>query len=170
MTNTHYAGLLAVGALLGFPAFGISRSISTDSEINTDIEKLSKLCDLIGINISSGTVALVLFVYGDDLRDEAIVGKCQLIRHNLTALKKFALRIGWNKMPVSAKVFFVFSNSEKAFHFRQNVQDHCKHFAFFNKCWVLPWGIDLAGKSVWAYKGLPVNWLKPAEIESKIFS
>jgi hypothetical protein len=106
----------------------------------------------------------------DNLSDEAIIGKSHLIRDRLTPFKKFAMRIGWSKLTVSAKVFFVFSNSEKAFHFRKSVQAHCKHFALFNKIWVLPWGIDLAAKSVWAYQGLPLNWSKPADLEAKLFS
>lgn len=170
MTNSQYAGLLAVGALVGYGAFMINRSNAADSEVKAELVKLGELCDLIGINLAGGSVHLVLFVHSDDLTDEATIGKCHLIRDRLTPFKKFAMRIGWSKLTVSATVFFVFSNSEKAFHFRKSVQEHCKHFALFNKVWVLPWGIDLAAKSVWAYRGLPVNWLKPADIEAKIFS
>lgn len=170
MTTGQYAGLLAVGALVGFGAFMINRSNVVDSEVKAELVKLGALCDLIGIELASGSVNLVLFVHSDDLTDEATIGKCHLIRDRLTSFKKFTMRIGWNKLPVRATVFFVFSNSEKAFHFRTSVQEHCKHFALFNKLWVLPWGIDLAAKSVWAYRGLPVNWVKPTDIEAKLFS
>jgi hypothetical protein len=170
MSNSHYAGLVALGALGGIGAFMINRSNVIDNEVKAELVKLGALCDLIGINLSGGNVSLVLFVHSDDLTDESIVGKCHLIRDRLTPFKKFAMRIGWSKLTVSAKVFFVFSNSEKAFHFRKSVQEHCKHFALFNKVWVLPWGIDLAAKSVWAYQGLPLNWSKPADLEAKLFS
>ena len=170
MSNSHYAGLLALGALGGLGAFTINRSNVIDSEVKAELVKLGALCDLIGINLSGGNVSLVLFVHCDDLSDEAIIGKSHLIRDRLTPFKKFAMRIGWSKLTVIAKVFFVFSNSEKAFQFRKSVQAHCKHFSLFNKLWVLPWGVDLAAKSVWAYQGLPLNWLKPAELEAKLFS
>ena len=170
MTDSRYAGLLAVGALVGFGAFMINRSIFNDNEVKAELEKLGALCDLIGVNVSSASVGLVLFLYADDLTDEAAVGKSHLIHDRLAPFKKFTMRIGWNKMPVSAKVFFVFSNSEKAFHFRTTVQEHCKRHSLFSKLWVLPWGVDLSAKSVWAYQGLPVNWLKPKDIEAKIFS
>lgn len=170
MTHGQYAGLLAIGALVGFGAFMINRSNIVDSEVKAELVKLGALCDLIGINVSSGSVGLALFVYSDNLTDEEIIGKCHLIHDRLTPFKKFTMRVGWNKMPVNAKVFFVFSNSEKAFHFRTSVQEHCKHYSVFSRLWVLPWGIDLAAKSVWAYRGLPVNWIKPTDIEAKIFS
>jgi len=170
MTTGQYAGLLALGAVAGLGAFAINRANVVDSEVKSELVKLGALCDLIGINLSSGNVNLVLFVYSDGLTDEMIIGKCHLIRDRLKPFKKFTMRIGWNKLPVRATVFFVFDRSEKAFHFRRSVQGHCKHFAFFNKVWVLPWGIDLAAKSVWAYRGLPVNWLKPMDIEVKLFS
>jgi hypothetical protein len=170
MTTGHYAGLLAAGALVGLGAFMINRSNVVDGEVKAELVKLGELCDLIGINLAGGSVFLVLFVYGDDLTDEGIIGKCQLIRDRLTPFKKFSMRIGWNKLPVSATVFFVFNNSEKAFHFRNSVQGHCKHFATFNQLWVLPWGIDLTAKSVWAHKGMPATWSKSADLEVKLFS
>lgn len=141
-----------------------------DSEIKAELLKLRELCDLIGIDSSSGGVNLVLFVYSDDLTDETIIGKCRLIRDKLSSFKKFSMRIGWNRLPVRATVFSVFTKSERAFHFRQCAQAHCKHFGLFNKLWVLPWGIDLAAKSVWPYRGWPVNWMKPTEIEARLFS
>jgi len=170
MNTAHYAGLVAVGALAGLGAFRINQSSATDSEVKSELVKLGALCDLIGIKLTTAAVNLVLFVYSDELTDEAIVGKCYLIKDRLSFFKKFSMRIGWNKMPVSATTFFVFRNSTKAFHFRQSVQDHCKHFPLFNQLWVLPWGIDLAAKSAWSHKGLPVNWIKPSEIEAKLFS
>jgi hypothetical protein len=105
-----------------------------------------------------------------DLADETLIGKCQLIREGLISFKQFAWKIGWQRYPVFADVFFVFGSSEKAFHFRQSVQEHCKHFGVFKKTHVLPWGIDLSAKSVWAYKGWPPLHFKSADIESKLFS
>jgi len=170
MTNAQYAGLLAVGALVGVGAFMINRANIVDSEVKTELVKLGTLCDLIGINVFSGSVGLVLFVYADDLTDEEAIGKSHLIRGRLPSFKKFATRIGWKKMPVTANVFFVFSNSGKAFQFRASAQEHCKHFAMFNKLWVLPWGIDLNAKSVWAYRGLPFHHFRPSEVEATLFS
>jgi hypothetical protein len=119
---------------------------------------------------SGGVVQLVLFVHSDDLADEAIIGKCQLIRNQLNSFKKFSMRIGWTKMPVFASVFCVFDNSEKAFHFRQSVQANCKHYTLLSKFYVLPWGVDLSAKSVWAYKGWPPPHFKSADLEVKLFS
>lgn len=170
VTHGQYAALLAVGALAGFGAFMINRSTATDSEIKNELLKLVGLCDLIGIHAASGGISLVLFVYADDLTDEAAIGKSALIHDKLSPFKKFTMRVGWNKMPVRATVFFVFANSEKGFHFRQSVQERCKHFSLLTKLWVLPWGIDLVAKSVWPYRGLPANWMKPAEIEARLFS
>lgn len=170
MTHGHFAALVAVGALVGFGAFMIDRSTATDSEIKKELLKLVDLCDLIGIQAANGSVSLLLFVHADDLTDETAIGKCHLIHGKLSPFKKFTMRIGWNKMPVSATVFFVFANSEKAFHFRQSVQERCKQFSLLTRLWVLPWGIDLNAKSVWPYRGLPANWMKPTEIEAKLFS
>jgi hypothetical protein len=170
MTTGQYAGLIAFGALVGFGAFMIDSPSCTDGEVKTELVKLAALCDLIGVKIWSG-VSLVLLVQGDELTDEATIGKCHLIRDRLTPFRQFTMRIGWNKMPVSANVFFVFSNSDKAFHFRTSVQEHCKHYsAFYNRLWVLPWGIDLAAKSVWAYQGFPAKWLKATDLETELFS
>ena len=178
MTNGQYAGLLAVSA--GLLAVGaaltgsgtslvINRSNFIDGEVKTELIKLAALCDFIGINASAG-VGLVLFVYSDNLTDEAIIGKSRLIYDGLSPFRKFSMRIGWGRLPVSAKVFFVFNNSEKAFCFRTSVQQHCKHHGVLKNLWVLPWGIDLAAKSVWAHRGMPLNWQKTTDLEAKLFS
>jgi hypothetical protein len=170
MPASQYATLLAVGALIGWGAFAINHASFTDSEVKAEIVKLGALCDFIGVRLSNGGVQLVLFVHSDDLADETIIGKCQLIRDRLNAFKKFTMRIGWSKIPVWANVFFVFSNSEKAFHFRQCVQENCKHTSLFRKAYVLPWGVDLSAKSVQAYKGLmPLQNYKAADLEAKFF-
>jgi hypothetical protein len=165
-----FAGMLAAGGLVA--ALGTGSSKFTDEEVKQEVEKLAPLCDLIGIR-SSGGVSLALFVHANDLADESLVGKCHLIQARLSPFKTFAMRFGWSKYPVFADVFFVFSNSEKAFHFRQCTQDHCKQFEFFKKTHVLPWGIDTSAKSVWGYKGLPLlaaRAIKPTDLEAKLFS
>jgi len=170
MPAGQYAGMLAVGALVGLGAFMINNPSFSDGEVKAALAELGSLCDLLGIRLSTGVVRLAIFVHYRNLTDEAVIGKCQLIHNRLASFKQFAMRIGWTKYPVSADVFFVFDSSEKAFHFRNAVQEHCKHYAIFNKLWVLPWGIDLVAKNFWAYTGLPINWLKPADIEAKLFS
>lgn len=170
MSVSHKAALLAAGALGGLSAFAINFSNFADNEIKSELKKLGALCDLIGINVSSGLVCLVLFVHSDDLSDEAAIGKSHLIRDRLNLFKKFTMRIVWTKMPVFANVFYVFSNSEKAFRFRQSIQSNCKHHTLFGKTYVLPWGIDLSAKSVWVHKGLPPAQFKVADIESRLFS
>jgi hypothetical protein len=133
--------MLAAGALIGtglLGAIGTRPSKFTDEEINTKVAKLATLCDLIGIQISTGVVRLVLFVHNNDLADEAVIGKCHLIRDSLTSFKQFSMRIGWAKYPVFADLFFIFTNSETAVHFRQSVQEHCKHIEYFKKVYVLP--------------------------------
>lgn len=171
---TSQKAMLVASAFIGtgiLGTIGTRPSKFTDEEINTKVAKLATLCDLIGIQISTGVVRLVLFVHNNDLADEAVIGKCHLIRDSLTSFKQFSMRIGWAKYPVYADVFFIFTNSEKAFHFRQSVQEHCKHVEFFKKVYVLPWGIDLSAKSIWGYKGLlPLHNYKPADLEAKLFS
>ena len=150
----------------------INRSNFMDGEVKAELVKIGALCDLIGINVSSGSVWLVLFVHGDDLTDEAAIGKSHLILDKLKPFKKFSMRIGYMKLPVFANVFYVFGNSEKAFHFRQSVQSNCKHqtHSLLGRTYVLPWGVDLSAKSVWASKGWPLPSFKSAEIEAKLFS
>jgi hypothetical protein len=161
---------IAAWALAGFGGFAVNFSSATNDEVKSELAKLGTLCDLIGVKLFTGAVKLVLIVHCDDLSDEAVVGKSHLIRDRLNAFKKFAMRVGWSKMPVVANVFFVFGNSEKAFHFRQSVQEHCKQHTLFSKFFVLPWGVDLSAKSVWGYKGLPLLNFKPTDIEAKLFS
>lgn len=169
MSTGYKAGILAAGALAGLGAFVIKFSNFTDNEVKPEIKKLGTYCDLIGIKIS--TIALLaLFVYADELTDEAIIGKSHLIRDKLNLFKKFTMGVGWSKLPVFANAFFVFSNSEKAFHFRQHIQSNCKHHTFLGATYVLPWGIDLPAKSVWSYKGFPATKFKPSDLEAKLFS
>lgn len=171
MSATRKAAMLATGAMGGFiPYVGIRFPGFTDSEIKSELVKLGALCDLIGINVTSGLVCLVLFVHSDDLTDEAAVGKSHLIRDRLNLFKKFTMRVGWTKMPVFANVFFVFTDSQKAFRFRQSIQSNCKHHTFLGKTYVLPWGIDLSARSVWPYAGYPPAQFKPGQIESGLFS
>lgn len=178
MSNSQYAGLLAVGAgllvagaaLTGSGAcLALNKPIFADNEVMTELKKLGGLCDLVGIQFSGGGVQLVLFIQGDDYADETVIGKCQLIRDQLNSFKKFTMRINWTRMPVFASVFFIFEQSDKAFHFRQSVQEKCKHNALFSKIYVLPWGIDLSAKSVWAHKGLPFPLFKSADLEARLF-
>ncbi len=168
MSVSERAALITLGSLGGL---AVNFSYSADSEARLELTKLGLLCDLIGINASYGSVNIVLFVHSDDLTDEAIIGKCRLIRDKLTSFKKFTMRIGWTKLPITAFVFFVFSNSDKAFHFRTSVQEHCKiRDGFLQKISVLPSGIDLAAKSVCAHKGWPPLYFKSAVLEAKLFS
>jgi hypothetical protein len=169
MSLSEKTKILAAEALAGFGAFVINFSSFTDNDVKPELERLAGLCDLMGVKLST-SVNLVLFIYGDNLADDAIIGKCHLIHDRLSSFKKFAMRFGWVKYPVRADVFFAFNDSEKAFHFRNSVQAYCKHYPFLRKIWVLPWGIDLTAKSVWTYQGLPVNLLKPKDIEIKLFS
>jgi hypothetical protein len=170
MPTSHYATLLAVGALVGASAFYINLPSFSDNEVKAELVKLGELCDFIGVRLSNGGVQLVLFVHSDELAGEAIIGKCSLINERLNSFKKFTMRIGWAKKPVWANVFFVFCNSEKAFHYRQSIQDKCKHMPLFGKAFVLPWGVDLSAKSVWASQGLkPLQNYKATDLEAKFF-
>ena len=150
---------------------GIYQDDHRGAKWKTEIAELRGLCDYLGASLKGiGEVNLVLFVHADDLTDEAIIGKCHLIKDRLASFKQFALRFCWRKLPVTAKVFFIFRNSEQAFHFRTSVQDHCKQHNFSNTLCVLPFGIDVSAKSIWDYKGLPFHFLKLADIEAALFS
>lgn len=151
-------------------ALGTKSSKFSDDEVKAEIVKLRQLCDLVGIRLDTGPAILALFIYADDLSDDQMIGRSILILEQMKSFRDFTMKIGWSKMGVSARVFYVFSDSNKAFHFRQSVQEHCKHGEFFKKIYVRPWGVDLSAKSVWAHKGFPDLNLKPADIEAKLFS
>jgi hypothetical protein len=132
--------------------------------------KLKQLCDLVGIRLAGGLPVLALFLYADDLSDDQMIGRSIMILDQMKSFKEFSMKIGGSKMGVSARLFYVFFDSGKAFHFRQSVQEHCKHGEFFKKIHVRPWGVDLSAKSVWAHKGIPDLSLKAADIEAQLFS
>jgi hypothetical protein len=161
-------GSFVAGGLI--PALGTKSSKFSDDEVKAEIVKLRKSCDLVGIRLDTGGVILVLFIYADDLSDDQMIGRSVLILDQMKSFRDFTMKIGWSKMGVSTRLFYVFFDSGKAFHFRQSVQAHCKRGEFFKMIHVRPWGIDLSAKSVWAHEGLPDSGLKPADIEAKLFS
>jgi hypothetical protein len=158
---------LVAGGLIS--ALGTKSASFSDEEVRTEMSKLKKLVDLAGIRLDTGAVSLALFVYADNLSDDQMIGRSVMIRDQMKSFKNFSMRLMLSKMGVYASVFHIFEDSSKAFHFRQSVQAGCKHMEMFKKSYVLPWGIDLSAKSVWAYKGLPLLSIKPEEIEAKLF-
>jgi hypothetical protein len=161
-------GALVAGGLIS--ALGTKPSKFSDDEVKAEVIKLRRTCDLVGIRLDTGGVLLALFIYADSLSDEQMIGRSILILDQMKSFREFTMKFGWSKMAVSARVFYVFRDSGKAFHFRQCVQAHCKHGEFFKKIYVRPWGIDLSARSVWAHTGLPDLGLKPADIEARLFS
>ena len=161
-------GMFVAGGLIA--ALGTRSSKSSDEEVNAEIGKLKKSCDLVGIRLDTGQTLLSLFIYSDDLSPDQMIGRSVLIQGQMKTFKNFSMRMALSKMGVFAKVFYTFFDSEKAFNFRQSVQAHCKHSEFFKKIYVLPWGIDVSAKSVWGYKGLPLLSFNPKELETKLFS
>jgi len=151
-------------------ALGTKSSIFSDDDVAAEMRKLSNCCDFVGIRLDTGTVMLALFIYADDMADDAKIGKSVMIKDQMKSFKDFTMKMAWSRMGVFAKVFYVFFDSDKAFHFRQSVQEHCKHSECFKKTYAVPYGIDVPAKSVWAYKGLPLNSLKLADIETGLFS
>lgn len=158
-------------------AAGLSVGYSTfsDTEVKSEVEKLNEICDLVSLRLDTGGALLALFVDADELTDESTIGKSVLIKDRLKNFSKFTLRMGWAKRGIIADAFYIFGNSEKAFHFRHGVQEQCKYGHFiFPKLYSLPWGIDTSAKSIWGYKGWPppgyMSGLKKAEIETKLFS
>lgn len=161
-------GFFVAGGLLS--ALGTKSAKFSDNEVKAEIVKIRQSCDLVGIRLDAGPASLVLFIFVDDLSDDQMIGRSVLILDQMKSFRDFTMKIGWSRMGVFARVFYVFLDSSKAFHFRQSVQEHCKHGEFFKKIYVRPWGIDLSAKSVWAHKGLPDLSLMPADIEAKLFS
>jgi hypothetical protein len=156
-----------IGALsVHYPEFG-------DSQVKAEMEKLENICDVVGVRLDTGGALLALFIFGDDLTAEALIGKSVMIRDRLKTFKDFTMRLGWFKRGVIADVFFTFADSEKAFQFRHSVQKNCKHGEFFAKLYVLPWCIDISAKSVSGYSGWPppgyMSGLRRGEIEAKLF-
>ena len=150
--------------------FSKPEELYPDEKWRGGIAGLRGLCDFIGVK-KSMSVPILLFVYADDLTEEESIGKCKLIQSKLHSFKSFTGNLGWQSLPITADVFFVYEHSEKAFHFRKSVQEHCKHYGIsIAPKWVLPWGIDVSAKSVWGYKGLPLFKLKPTNIEAALFS
>lgn len=153
-------------------AFANAESLHQKQEWQAGISELRKLSDILAAK-GGLRMQFLLFIYADDLSDEAMIGKCHLIQGKLHLFKKFVGSIGWQSQPIMASVFFVFEDSSKAFHYRQSVQGQCKHHGMtivVSGKWVLPWGIDLSAKSVWGYKGLPLSFLKSEKIEQALFS
>lgn len=148
--------------------------INQDENWKRGVATLQSICDYFGYKTAGiGSVHLVLFIHGDDLTDEAAIGKCRLLLDDLAIFRKYALRFGWRKQPVIAHIFFIFSNSDKAFHFRNSVQGHCKfaHNALLSNEFVLPFGIDVSAKSVWGQKKMvSFGGYKFNEIEAALFS
>jgi hypothetical protein len=170
--STGYKVLVTGGAFVGgglISALGTKSSKFSDDEVKAEITKLRKSCDLVGIRLYTGQTQLVLFIYADDLSDDAMIGKSILIRDQMKSFKDFTMKVVWSTMGVSAKVFYVFFDSGKAFHFRQSVQEHCNHKQIWGKIYVQAWGIDISARNVWGNQGLFMTKLK-AEIETKLFS
>lgn len=154
--------------------FSNIEDINKEVEWKRGVTTVNSICDYFGYKTAGiGSVHLVLFIHGDDLTDEAAIGKCRLLLDALVIFRKFALRFGWRKQPVTANVFFIFNSSDKAFHFRKNVQDHCKFArnALLSNEFVFPFGIDVSAKSVWGQKTLiSIGGYKYNEIEAALFS
>lgn len=149
-------------------ALGTKSSKFSDDEVKAEMAKLRKSCDFVGIRLDTGGAILALFIYADDLSDDAMIGKSVLIKDQMKSFKDFTMKMAWSKMAVFAKVFYVFFDSGKAFHFRQSVQGHCYQKLFWDKIYVRPWGIDVSARSVWAHQELFMAKEK-AEIETKLF-
>lgn len=161
------SSLFVAGGLIS--ALGTKSSKFSDDDVKVEMAKLRKTCDFLGIRIDTGEAILALFIYADDLSDDAMIGRSILIRDQMKAFKDFTMKMAWSKGGAFAKVFYVFFDSAKAFHFRQSVQGHCYQKLFWDKIYVRPWGIDISAKSVWVNQGLLVAKEK-AEIETKLFS
>ena len=105
-----------------------------------------------------------------DLAIDQMIAQYKMIKPNVPAVFwESARRDVFDKEIVELNKK-IFEKSDKAFHFRQSVQEKCKHSALFSKIYVLPWGVDLSAKSVWAHKGLPFPLFKSADLEEKLFS
>jgi hypothetical protein len=154
--------------------FSNVEEIHQDENWKRGVATVNNLCDYFGYKTAGiGSVHFVLFIHSDDLADEAAIGKCRLLLDALAIFRKYALRFGWRKQPVTANVFFIFNNSDKAFHFRKSVLDHCRftHNALLSNEWVLPFGIDVSARSVWGQKKLvSFGDNKFNEIEAALFS
>jgi hypothetical protein len=94
-----------------------------------------------------------------------------VVKSSVDGFGKFSIKTTWNK-PVNTNVFYAFASSEKAFAFRNQVQDLCKQtkVSFSRTIHVKPWCIDFEGKHVSGPKSLLSGFDKePSEIESKLF-
>jgi hypothetical protein len=162
------SGAFLAGGLVA--ALGTKYPKYSTDEVKAELQKIRKYCDAVALRLDTGGATLALFIYADDLTDDAIIGKSVLILDQMKSFKHFTMKMFWAKGGVYARIFYIFSDSGKAFRFRQSVQEHCKHKEFLKKIHVLPWGIDTSAKCVWGHKGLPFLTSKPAEIEAKLFS
>ena len=154
--------------------FSDLEKIHKDENWKRSVSTVNSICDFWGYKtVFAGAIGLAVFTYGDDLTDEAVIGKCRLLLDSLATFKKYALKFGWRKLPITACVYFIFYNSDKAFHFRNSVINHCKftHNGLLGSQFVLPFGIDTSAKSVWGQKTLiSFGGHKYDEMEAAFFS
>ena len=134
---------------------------ANDSEVVRSLRSLYQLANLVGVRLKTGAVGIVLVIDADELEDEAIVGRCVLLQDKLSEFGKYGFKIlntpfGDIRQGVAAYVFFVFRQPFRADYFLNNLSSKCKQVAFFKKIYTLPWAIDVAGRKIHKWKGVPL--------------
>lgn len=77
------------------------------------------------------------------------------------------------KLSVTGLIFFIFSDSDKAFEFENKYQDENKIWHFWKKTWTITWAIDTTKKRVVKHKKLPIligNIIDAKKLETEIFN
>lgn len=173
---TRVEVVLAILESLRFPYnFERNNKVKPDEKLQNEMRKAKAYCDAVGIRhemYSLGTCSLALIIDSDALSCEETVGRSVVILKNVNSFFKFAYMSGLAAQ-FNANTFHVFGSSAKAFAFRDNAQDLCRHrkFGISRTLHVNPWCIDLEGMKVTPPKtllgGLDRERL---EIESKLSS
>lgn len=117
------------------------------------------------------SASLAVIVLAEELSNDEMIGRSVVVLNSMDAYKEFDMRNRW-AFPLYANIFYIFTSSERAFRFRNEAQEHCKHkkIGMLRTLITKPWSIDCQGKHVATSKALLSGLDKePSEIESKLF-
>ncbi len=171
--KTKYPFYFEQDLLPGAESKGKRTLMKDTSKLRDEMQNARSYCDSIGFRfIRLGDVSLAIIVFAENFSNDELIGRSVLIKSSVDGFGKFSVKTTWN-IPVSVNVFFAFASSDRAFAFRNNVQDLCKHtkISFLRTIRVKPWSIDFEGKHVSGPKALLGGLDKePSEIESKLFA
>ena len=148
-------------------ALGTKSSKFSDDEVKAEMAKLRKLVILLEYDLRLEGQVLALFIYADDLSDDAMIGKSVLIKDQMKSFKDFTMKMAWSKTAFSRRFFMFFLTPAKLFISDNPSKDTVTKNCSGTKYTFGP-GHDVSARSVWAHQELFMAKEK-AEIETKLF-